>query len=108
MFIDFLKTHYELIISCLFLLISFILALFRKKSKFNLMDEIKSFILSVLPEIINSVETDGNGETKLLLVLKEIQLLLVKKYNFYDFDSIQNFVIESIENILSTPKKKED
>lgn len=106
MFIDFLKAHYELIVSCLCLLISVFLTLIKKKPSYNKLDEIKSYILSVLPLLISNVECPGNGETKKALVIKEVQLLLAKNFGFTSYDYISVFVSNAIEDILRTPTKK--
>lgn len=108
MFINFIKNHYELIISFFLVLFSFILTLVKKKPSINLIDSIKAYIVEILPILINKVECPGNGSTKKNLVLKLIQEAIVKKFNFYDFASIEQWCSEQLENILSTPSKKED
>lgn len=108
MFIEFIKNHYELIGSIILVLISFILTLVKKKPSFNLIDSIKSYVLEILPKLINQVEVPGKGSTKKNLVLKLIAVELAKKFNFYDFASLEAWISEQLENILSTPSKKED
>lgn len=106
MFIDFIKTHFDLIINCLLALIILVLTLIKKKPVFNQIDQIKSYILEKLPGLINKFEQPGNGDKKKALVLNVIKLLLAQEFNFYDFSSIENFVSDAIEDILSTPIKK--
>lgn len=108
MFINFIKNHYELIISIILVLLSFILTLVKKKPSINLIDAIKSYILEILPDLIKNVERPGCGSTKRNLVLKLLQESIAKKFNFYDFASIEQWCSDQLENILSTPKKKED
>lgn len=106
MFFDFIKNHYEMILSILLVFVSFIFAIIKKKPVFNLIDEIKVKILEFLPKLIAAVEVPGNGSTKKNLVLKEVQIFLAKEYGFYDFDKVEGFISKAIEDILSTPTKK--
>ena len=106
--LHFVKNHYELIISILLVLLSFILTLVKKKPSINLIDTIKEFILELLPTLIKTVEKPGQGSTKRNLVLKLIQEAVAKKFNFYDFASIEQWCSDQLEHILSTPSKKEE
>lgn len=106
MLFDFIKDHYELIVSIVLVLVSLILQLLKKKPIINKMAEIKARILEVLPLIIDSVEVTGQGSTKKVLVLKEIQLLIAKEFKVFDFDLFADFVSDAIENILACPQKK--
>lgn len=104
--LEFIKNHYELIGSCLLLLISVLINIFKKKPIYNKLDEIKTYILELLPSIIDSVEVAGNGSKKKNLVLKEVQLAIAKRFGFTAFEEIEGFVSEAIEAILATPQKK--
>lgn len=106
MFIDFIKAHYELIGAVLLVLLSLFLQLMKKKPIINKMAEIKARILEVLPGLIDSVEVEGQGSSKKILVLKSIQLLLAKEFKVYDFTLFEDFVSDAIENILICPQKK--
>jgi len=106
MLFDFIKNHYELIISCVLVLLSLILQLLKKKPVINELAEIKNRILEVLPLLIQKVEVPGDGSTKKVLVLKQIQLLVAKEFKFYDFNVLLDFVSNAIEEILSCPQKK--
>lgn len=108
MFFEFIKNHYELIAAVVLVLVSIILTIIKKKPVLNKIDEVKAYILEALPGIIKEVECPGHGIDKKLLVLNSIKLLIATKYNFYDFESLKMFVSEAIENILSTPTKKEE
>lgn len=108
MLFDFIKNHYELIGSIILVLISFILTLVKKKPSFNLMDSIKNYILEMLPIWIISVECTGKGSLKKDLVLNLIKEAIAKKFSFYNFSSIEEWCSNQVENILSTPSKKED
>lgn len=107
MFFDFIKAHYELIISVACLLVGVFLAIIKKRPVWNDMDEIKAFILSIIPIFIKEVEKPGNGCLKKDLVLKLVQTALAKKFSFYNFDKVEAFVSDAIEQVLSTPSKKE-
>lgn len=106
MFCDFILDNYSWIISIILAIATLIIHLLKKKPVFNKIDEVKDFILEALPFIINAVEVPGQGSNKKDLVLKEIRLLIAKRFNFFDWESIEEFVSAAIENILSTPKKK--
>lgn len=106
MLFSFIKNHYELIISCVLVLLSLILQLLKKKPVLNKLAEIKARILEVLPLLIQKVEVPGDGSTKKVLVLKEIQLLVAKEFKFFDFNVLLDFVSQAIEEILSCPQKK--
>lgn len=109
MFSDILKfliNHYELILSIILVLTSFILALVKKKPVLNKIDEIYVYILEKLPELISAVEVPKQGETKKQTVLDLIKVLVAKEFNFYDWDHIKEFVSDAIEYILLTPQKK--
>lgn len=108
MFIDFIKNHYELIGSIILVLISFILTIVKKRPSINLIDTIKNYILETLPDLIKQVEVPGRGSTKKNLVLKLVAGNIARKFGFYDFASIEAWTIEQLENILSTPSKKEE
>lgn len=106
MLFEFIKNHYQLILSILLVLLSLVLQLLKKKPVLNKLAEIKQRILEVLPFIIDSVEVKGEGSSKKILVLKEIQLLLAKEFKVYDFTVFEDFVSQAIENILMCPQKK--
>lgn len=106
MLFEFIKNHYELIGAVLLVVISLILQLLKKKPVINKMVEIKQRILEVLPYFIDAVEVKGEGSSKKILVLKEIQLLLAKEFKVFDFTIFEDFVSDAIENILNCPQKK--
>lgn len=103
---DFLKMYYKEILTSLSFIISVIILIVKRKPVFNEMDLIKEHVLEVLPSLIISVEKDGNGVEKLNTVLSLVKEYLKKKFKFTNFDLIEGFVKQSIENILETPSKK--
>lgn len=110
----FLKNHWDLIIEVVLALVTFILVLL--KGKINVLENpsITSDILSKLPLWINKAEVrygSGNGSKKFNCVLDQVIRYVAVTYGlssdaFYIFygKTIKTY----IEEILSTPKKKED
>ena len=104
--LEFLKEHYDLILGCLSFIISVVILIVKKRPVFNNMDAIKEDILEVLPSLIVQVENPGFGSGKKANVMELVKVYLEKKYHFYEFDTIKDFVGKAIENILETPQKK--
>ena len=104
--INFLKEHYQLIIEIASFIITVLILVLKKRPVFNTMDEIKEDVLEVLPSLISSVESPGNGQEKLSTVLSLVKSYIAKKYQFTEFEKIETFVVNAIESILSTPSKK--
>lgn len=109
--LDFIVNNWKvLVFACCFLveIILIIISLFKKRVK--VADDISSVLLQ-LPQFINDAESSGlSGSDKLALVFRKcLELLeissglsvstLMAKYG--------DLILDSIEAILSTPKKKE-
>lgn len=65
-------------------------------------------IFDKVPSFISQAETlfgNGNGERKNYFVMKEIENECIKRK--VDFDANKDKFMSTIENILSTPQKKE-
>lgn len=106
------KDYIMLIIAAVCFVVYIVVSIILGK-KINVKDFtcIKSFILEVLPSIINATEdkVDGSAQKKetvvsaAVLMVKE-QFGTIKKR---DLDKIIQFTSRAVEDILSTPQKKE-
>ena len=104
--ISFVVEHYREIIDISVLIISVLICLIRKRPVVNEIDKIKSYILEILPVLIDSVERPGCGSSKKETVLKTVRSIVKKKFHFELTDSMLDFVGEKIEAILTAPTKK--
>lgn len=104
--IEFLSQYYREIIDISVLIISVVICLIRKRPSYNEIDAIKKDALDRLPDLISLVEKPGNGAEKKQAVLDLLAAYLRKKYHFEIGDELIEFFGNSIESILSTPKKK--
>lgn len=95
----------SLLLSILVFVLSFILAILRKKPTVNLIDEIKKVALEVLPLYISKAEeTSLTGVEKFNYVFIEVEKFLIKKYGIGDCAFLKNFLSIAIENILKSPQ----
>lgn len=107
--IDFIVKYWREIASLVVLLISVLIQLVKKKPVLNKLDEIKEDVLEILPILINKVEEPGNGQRKKNAVLQLVKQYMKKRWCLKDCPEwLELWVDDSIENILSTPTKKED
>ena len=101
-FIEVLKNYWQIILTGIFLVLSFILQLV-KKSKVKIYDD---SAMANLIEFVNEAESvygAGHGKDKLLYVFnKYCDLHHIEKTGLY-FNAIKSIV----EAILSTPQKKD-
>lgn len=104
--IEFCKTYWREILSCLTVLITVVIQLLKKRPSYNLLDAIKEDILGILPELICAVEIDGNGQRKKNAVIDAVKSFVEKKYGISLPDKLLIYVSNAIEDILSTPQKK--
>lgn len=90
-------------------LIVVIISLVRRKNVINQEDQIKAKIISILPMLINGVETPGNGVLKKKTVIGLVKQFLHKTYGFTEIalDSFDAFISNAIEMFLVTPQRKE-
>lgn len=103
---DFIITNWKILLIAVLIVIDIILTIVFKKTKTT--DNVLTFIMSIIPGLINKVEVPGNGENKLLAVITFCLSMLKDKFGMTDEQAqayvpvIRNF----IEKILSTPQKK--
>lgn len=104
---DFIWAHkYELIEIALLVTVTLI-TIFKKKVKTY--DGIKSVILSTLPHFITLIEQNRGkkGDEKLKACVLAINVYLKSQFPEFVIGSYDDFITENIEQILSTPQKKE-
>lgn len=78
--------------------------------KVKVFDGIRTFIVSILPHFINLIESEGwnNSKDKLKHCLLAVNVAIKQQYPDFVIGSYDDFIVENIEQILSTPQKKED
>lgn len=105
--IEFLSQYWHVLIRIALLIIVTLITLFKKKVK--VYDAIPSVILEILPVLINQVEASSGltGEQKLNTCVNLVNLFLKANYPDVKEGTYDDFIVQSIEKILSTPKKKE-
>lgn len=107
--IEFLRDNWKLILEIVVFLASVIFFIVKKKP-LRIVDGVKSRIVKFLPAIIKFVEKDskGKGSEKLAEALAMVHILLYEDFdmNEEEVSYYDDFVIERIEDILSTPQKK--
>lgn len=99
--------NYKFLIALGLCVIEIIVVLVRRNYK--IVDATKEFILQKLPSLIVSVESSLlDGADKKKLVIDGIISLLKEEFPRITLNSkLTKFISDSIEDILSTPKKKE-
>lgn len=101
-----------IIASVLFLVYIIVSVILGKKINIKDFTSIKSFILEILPSIINTTEEKVNGATEKKETAVSTAVLMVKdKFGDLkkrDLDKIVNFTSRAVEDILSTPQKKKE
>lgn len=103
--LDFLKDNYKLIIICVLIIINLVFSIVKKVKT---CDNVWTYIMSIIPDLINQVEAPGNGSTKLTAVISVLSTLLADHFDMSE-DKIASYVIKAqayIEKVLSTPQKK--
>lgn len=112
MFLNFLRDNWKVILEVLLLVISFMIIVFRKKTKIIIPDSVLSELYANLPNWIDQAEElvgPGKGDRKLQEVLKKALYFLCNEIGIAMADipaSLSSHIIEQIEAILSTPQKK--
>lgn len=78
--------------------------------KVKVYDGIRTFIVSILPHFINLIESEGKkpSKEKLKNCLLAVNVAIKQQFPSFDIGSYDDFIVENIEKILSTPQKKED
>lgn len=105
-FIKFFTEHWEALLLMALSVLSFVLALIRKKPVLNKLDYYLSELLVQVPVFIDLVEKKGHGTEKKLVVLEMCNQFLIENFGFYDFDLLKNDISQYIESVLTTPQKK--
>lgn len=106
--LDFIVQYWQYISVGVVLIIN-ILIFIIKKRPVMVQESLKQVLLSLLPGFIAGAEEaigHGNGSTKLALVLNACDDWL-QNNGFSLTPELKKFIGLSIENILSTPQKKE-
>lgn len=107
-FLDFLVNHYRVLILLVLNLIYFIILFCKKKVK---IDDISKQVLMLIPEFINIAEVKfQDGAEKYSYVFNRcIELLhtLTHRSAASLTEEYTAFIDSAIENVLSTPQKKE-
>ena len=107
-FLKFICDHCHVIIESVLTLIVLFVTLFRKKVKIN---DVFTSVLLVLPDLINEAEASGlTGSEKYSFVFNRCVSLLTSIAHSDSKSIITKYTAEinaAIENILSTPQKKE-
>ena len=80
-----------------------------KAKKVKVYDGIRTFIVSILPHFINLIESEGRkpSEEKLKNCLLAVNVAIRQEFPDFVIGSYDDFIVENIEKILSTPQKKE-
>lgn len=105
---NFLLEHWELVLSSIFLLVSFVLGLIKKKPVLNKVAIYLNELFQRIPIYIEMVEKDGHGAEKKRLVLQLCKEFLITQFGYYDFDVIEKVISDHIEDVLNTPQKKKE
>lgn len=110
-FLNFLVSYKEIILISLSILLSLLTILLKNKPK--TLDDFKlavSEVLSLVPELVSKVERVGCGSQKkeevISTCLNLVHRALGRSLSNSEIDYIRSEVSESIEEVLSTPKKK--
>lgn len=112
MFLNFLRDNWKVILEVLLLVISFMIIVFRKKTKVIIPESVTSKLFCNLPVWIDQVEEligPGKGDKKLQEVLKKALYFVCNETGIAMAElpaSFSSYIIEQIESILSTPQKK--
>lgn len=105
--ISFLQAYWVEIIIVVLSFVSVIFSVIRFKPS-KAADDVKLMIAEVLPGFINLAELSGvHGKAKLLFVVESIMKRIRKYISSRDSTYWMEYITEQIENILSTPQKKE-
>lgn len=101
---DFLINYWKPLLSFIFLVVAFVVALVRKKPISTIVDDVTNFSIKA----INYVEKSGilGSKEKLIAALDFVNDELLKKYPTLNVIQYRPLIENVIEAILSTPQKK--
>lgn len=105
--ISFVCENWKLIAYCITALVCFISCLVRKKPV-KVIDSIYQEITDLVIRCIGLFERPGHGAEKKVSVLGCVQEWLADKHPEVDFQKYLDFASRIIEDILSTPQRKEN
>lgn len=104
-FINFITENWRWLLATILAIVNILLVIFKRKVK--VYDSVKEIILSVLPSFINIAEDLATGgEFKKQFVIDSVSNLLINKFANINVDNYNQFISDSIESILATPRKK--
>lgn len=103
---NFLLEHWAALLLVALSVLSFVLALVRKKPVLNKIAYYMNELYEKIPVFIDIVEKNGHGAEKKALVLELCKQFLEEEFGFYDFDVLKGICSNYIETVLSTPQKK--
>lgn len=116
MILDFIKAYWREIIEVVAILISIVICCIKKKP-IKIVDSVKAQLIETLPTIINRVENYKDvfeptrklsGDEKLRMALNICEAFLVDDLHIPEADLCiyRSWLVQHIEDILSTPQKK--
>lgn len=104
MFYDFLIQHWRLIISAGLFIVSFVLALVRKKPITNILSDIYECCIKAVKYVEESnIVGSDNKLARAILYVNELLVVIYPSFKLGSYDSV---IKSTIEIILSTPQKK--
>lgn len=112
-FVAFLRDNWKFLVEIFIPLVSLIILCFVKKTKINIPESVQSLLCTQIPLWIMDAEAEfgaGNGEKKLKEVFTKAVAFLVKELGVSSSEVIRcsgDWIVAFIEDILSTPSKKE-
>lgn len=106
--IHWLIKNWEMVLSILLFLLSFILCLVKKKPVLNKVAIYLNELFQRIPIYIDMVEKEGHGSEKKALVLALCREFLSSQFGFNDFDAVECLLSGYIEDVLNTPQKKKE
>ena len=112
-FIAFLRDNWKFLVEISIPLVSLIVLCFVKKTKINIPESVQTILCEQIPLWIIDAEAEfgaGNGEKKLKAVFTKAIGYLVSQLGLSSEQVIKvygDFIVDFIEDVLSTPSKKE-
>lgn len=104
---EFLTTYWFELVLVVLTVVSCVISIIRKKPS-KAVDDVKLIISEVLPGFINLAEMSGVcGKAKLMFVVDSVMKRIKAYVSSKDEQYWMTYISEQVENILSTPQKKE-
>lgn len=107
--LELLINNWKLIAGFLFFLIGFIIAIIRKRPLNDILTDIYSWCLEAIKdtEIYSQVDPNFKGQEKLTSAINYVGKKLLTKYPTLNVSKYYFLIEKVIEDILSTPHKKD-